>query len=94
MIRGAWLAGALALALCAPVAAQHHNEHDARALKEDPRLAEGQIAPVLEGLGTHHHNAVALVIEHPVASSRIDGRIGPKKNSTGGSPDGVSFDQR
>ncbi len=44
-----------ALALCAPAMAQHHNAHDERALKEDPRLAPGQIAPVLEGLGDHHH---------------------------------------
>ncbi len=41
--------------LVAPVAAQHHNQHDERALGEDPRLAPGQIAPVLEGLGDHHH---------------------------------------
>jgi tetratricopeptide (TPR) repeat protein len=45
---------AASLALCAPALAQHHNTHDARALKEDPRLAPGQIAPVLEGLGDHH----------------------------------------
>ncbi len=35
--------------------AQHHNEHDARALEEDPASAEGPIAPVLKGLGDHHH---------------------------------------
>ena len=45
----------LALALCTPLMAQHHNTHDERALQEDPRLAPGQIAPVLEGLGDHHH---------------------------------------
>lgn len=44
----------IALALCTSVTAQHHNTHDERALQEDPRLAPGQIAPVLEGLGDHH----------------------------------------
>jgi tetratricopeptide (TPR) repeat protein len=39
----------------APARAQHHNQHDERALQEDPRLAPGQIAPVLEGLGEVHH---------------------------------------
>ncbi len=53
--RIAVLCAALALTLCAPAMAQHHNTHDERALKEDPRLAPGQIAPVLEGLGDHHH---------------------------------------
>jgi tetratricopeptide (TPR) repeat protein len=51
------------LALCTAVGcglagragAQHLNRHDERALKDDPRLAPGQIAPVLEGLGDHHH---------------------------------------
>ncbi len=48
----------LALAL-APVPssvalAQHHNQHDERALADDPRLAPGQLAPVLEGLGENH----------------------------------------
>ena len=50
-----FLAAGLALTLAAPAAAQHHNQHDPRALAEDPRLAPGQIAPVLEGLGDHHH---------------------------------------
>jgi len=45
----------LALMLVGSAAAQHHNKHDDRALEEDPRLAPGQIAPVLEGLGDHHH---------------------------------------
>jgi tetratricopeptide (TPR) repeat protein len=45
----------LAGVLFTPAAAQHHNKHDERALAEDPRLAPGQIAPVLEGLGEHHH---------------------------------------
>ena len=40
--------------LATPAAAQHAR-HDERALAEDPRLAPGQIAPVLEGLGDHHH---------------------------------------
>ena len=38
-----------------PTSAQHQNRHDARALEQDPRLAPGQIAPVLTGLGDHHH---------------------------------------
>jgi tetratricopeptide (TPR) repeat protein len=47
---------ALAVLLFAvPASAQHHNRHDPRALEQDPRLAPGQIAPVLEGLGRHHH---------------------------------------
>jgi tetratricopeptide (TPR) repeat protein len=47
----------LVLALsAAPALAQHaHETHDPRALEADPRLAAGQIAPVLEGLGDHHH---------------------------------------
>ena len=48
------LSGMLSLAICVGVHAQHYNRHDERALKEDPRLAPGQIAPVLEGLGDHH----------------------------------------
>ena len=52
--RAAHFCLALALMLCAPAMAQHHNTHDERALQEDPRLAPGQIAPVLEGLGDHH----------------------------------------
>ncbi len=46
------------VALAVPVAAQHahHAElGDDRALQDDPRLAEGQIAPLLDGLGEHHH---------------------------------------
>jgi tetratricopeptide (TPR) repeat protein len=38
-----------------PTAAQHHGHHDPGALGVDPRLAQGQIAPVLEGLGEVHH---------------------------------------
>ena len=34
--------------------AQHHERHDERVLAEDPRLAPGQIAPILVGLGAHH----------------------------------------
>jgi len=45
----------VALGSGTPAIAQHHNKHDDRVLKEDPRLAEGQLAPVLEGLGDHHH---------------------------------------
>ena len=44
----------LALTLAGTAVAQHHNQHDDRALAEDPRLAPGQIAPVLEGLGDQH----------------------------------------
>lgn len=36
-------------------APKHLNQHDSRALKADPRLAPGQLAPVLEGIGDHHH---------------------------------------
>ena len=54
--RSRYLVGlALVVFVCSAVVAQHHNKHDERALKEDPRLAPGQIAPVLEGLGDHHH---------------------------------------
>lgn len=35
-------------------AVKHSGRHDERALREDPRLAEGQIAPFLVGLGSHH----------------------------------------
>lgn len=35
--------------------AQCHEEHDKVALAADPRTAKDPIAPVLEGLGTHHH---------------------------------------
>jgi len=46
--------GVLSLAIYSGAHAQHYNRHDERALKEDPRVAPGQIAPVLEGLGDHH----------------------------------------
>ena len=36
-----------------------HNRHDPRVLREDPRLANGQIAPVLEGLGEHSRKVTA-----------------------------------
>ncbi len=42
-------------ALGVAASGQHHDKHDSRALKEDPRLAPGQLAPVLEGLGDHYH---------------------------------------
>lgn len=32
-----------------------HDSHDERALKESPAEASSQIAPLLAGLGTHHH---------------------------------------
>ena len=48
--RDAIVALALSCTLPAAAGAQHQNRHDARALREDPRLAPGQIAPVLEGL--------------------------------------------
>ncbi len=41
--------------LAQPVLSQHHNRHDPGALATDPRLAPGQIAPLLRGLGNHHH---------------------------------------
>jgi tetratricopeptide (TPR) repeat protein len=49
------VAAVLALLAWIPAAAQHHNRHDDRALAEDPRLAPGQLAPVLEGLGDNHY---------------------------------------
>ncbi len=49
------LALAVMLAVVQPVSAQHHNRHDPRALAADPRLAPGQIAPLLKGLGDLHH---------------------------------------
>ncbi len=49
------LLAVLALAPGGPVEAHKENTHDSRALAEDPRLAPGQIAPLLEGLGDHHH---------------------------------------
>jgi len=54
-LRAVGAALAVSLLAQAPVRAQHHNQHDERALHEDPRLAPGQIAPVLEGLGDVHH---------------------------------------
>jgi tetratricopeptide (TPR) repeat protein len=38
-----------------PAAAQHSSAHDPRALREDPRTADGPIAPTLTGLGDLHH---------------------------------------
>jgi len=49
------LFAALALAPGGPVEAHQDKAHDPRALAEDPRLAPSQIAPLLEGLGDHHH---------------------------------------
>ncbi len=49
------LLAALALAPAGRVEAHQDERHDPRALAEDPRLAPGQIAPLLEGLGDHHH---------------------------------------
>ena len=46
------LALLLAFAVAGSATAQH-NRHDPRVLREDPRLAGDQIAPVLEGLGEH-----------------------------------------
>jgi len=50
----------LAAAVLVPAAtlsvrAQCHEDHDARALDADPFTATEPIAPVLEGLGEHHH---------------------------------------
>jgi tetratricopeptide (TPR) repeat protein len=39
----------------AAAGAQHHNEHDPRVLATDPLGMDAAIAPVLEGLGDHHH---------------------------------------
>ena len=51
LISAAWLV----IAFSSPAGAASINKHDPRALKADPRLAQGQLAPVLEGLGKHHH---------------------------------------
>jgi len=48
------LAVILSLAIGSGVSAQHYAAHDERTLKADPRLAPGQLAPVLAGLGDHH----------------------------------------
>jgi tetratricopeptide (TPR) repeat protein len=48
------VATALLVLSGAPATAQHQNKHDDRVLAEDPRLAEGQLAPILEGLGENH----------------------------------------
>ncbi len=37
-----------------PAQAAHSNSHDTRALAEDPRKADGPIAPLLEGMGDNH----------------------------------------
>lgn len=47
------------LSLDVPPAHAQHNRHDPRVLREDPRLAVGQIAPVLEGLGHHSREITA-----------------------------------
>ncbi len=49
------LAAAATSLAVGPAAAQCHEEHDKIALDADPRTAREPIAPVLEGLGTHHH---------------------------------------
>ncbi|MCP3982709.1 MAG: hypothetical protein GY716_25745 [bacterium] len=46
--------------LAAPALAQHHDQHDRRALEEDPRLAPGQLAPVLEGRGDNHFDVTTV----------------------------------
>ena len=52
--RTLWLIMSLAFAVGSTgTGMAQHNRHDPRVLREDPRLAEGQIAPVLEGLGEH-----------------------------------------
>ncbi len=45
----------MGLAFGLVVSGQHHDKHDPRALNEDPRLAPGQLAPILQGLGDHHY---------------------------------------
>jgi tetratricopeptide (TPR) repeat protein len=49
------LVPALGLVGPAPTTAQCHDQRDDRALAADPRTARQPIAPVLEGLGDHHH---------------------------------------
>jgi len=59
MARSRVLVTLAALASLAGSSAAQHAHHferpDDRALREDPRLAPGQIAPLLDGLGEHHH---------------------------------------
>ena len=55
ILMGSILAGVAGFLLGMPLFAQHPNQHDHRALKEDPARADGPIAPVLEGLGDLHH---------------------------------------
>lgn len=53
-----WAAGVLAIVLSAADlgrAGQCHEVQDRKALKADPARAESPIAPVLAGLGDHHH---------------------------------------
>lgn len=49
------LAVILSFVICTGANATHYDSHDENALREDPRLAPGQLAPVLEGLGDHHY---------------------------------------
>ena len=46
--------------LVAHSASAQQNRHDPRVLREDPRLAVGQIAPVLEGLGEHSRKVTTV----------------------------------
>jgi tetratricopeptide (TPR) repeat protein len=46
---------ALAWAACAGASSLHIASYDHRALAQDPSQASGPIAPVLSGLGDHHH---------------------------------------
>jgi tetratricopeptide (TPR) repeat protein len=52
-------AGLLLFGAITGTSTAQHNRHDPRVLREDPRLANGQIAPVLEGLGEHSRKVTA-----------------------------------
>jgi tetratricopeptide (TPR) repeat protein len=51
------------------LAGQHSEGHDTRALHEDPRLTDGQIAPLLVGLGSGH---LAVTTSSPRAQLFFD----------------------
>ena len=56
-----WAAVAFVVSWTSMAWAQHGDARDPRAAQADPRLAAGQMAPVLEGVGTHHHEVTTKV---------------------------------
>ena len=53
-----WVTCVVVLCVSGTALAQH-NRHDPRVLRQDPRLAGDQIAPVLEGLGEHKRDVTS-----------------------------------